>query len=124
MNLKPYLDAAQAADAEKKRILAEMDAAFNEGTPEGKEKALSLRPALDEATAKAEEANRLYTSMRDASLEQNNLGALFTVPPDPAIPSNQSNADGTPKSMTRAEYNALHPRERLAYAKSGGELTD
>jgi len=125
MNLKPYLDAAQAADAEKKRILAEMDAAFNEGTPEGKEKALSLRPALDEATAKADQANQLYASMRDASLVTDNMASFFTVPPDPAVPSlNQSDESGKPKTMALPEFKALTPRERLAFAKSGGKLTD
>jgi hypothetical protein len=63
-NLKPYYDAALSADAEVKRILAEMDAAFNSATEEGKQKALEMRPALDAAKAKAEESNKLYISMR------------------------------------------------------------
>ena len=45
VNLKPYYDSAIAADAEVQRILNDMDAAFNEGTDEGKTKALELRPA-------------------------------------------------------------------------------
>jgi len=120
-NLKPYYDAAFAADAEVKRILNEMDVAFSDGTPEGKEKALSLRPALDEAQKKAKEANELYASMRDASLVNDNAASLFTAPPDPA---KDDQKDASPKVMKRAEFNALTPKDRLAFAKSGGRVED
>ncbi len=83
-NLKPYYDAALAERADVKRIMAEMDAAFNEGTEDGKKKALELRPALDDAKLKAEEASKLYNSMRDASLVNDSAASLFTTPPDPA----------------------------------------
>jgi len=128
-NLKPYYDAALKADDEVKRILAEMDAAFNEGTDEGKKKALELRPALDEAKTKAEEANKLYASMRDASLVNDNTASLFTTPPDPANQTDQENRSPgkkfiTPKSLRLNEYRALSPRDRLAFAKSGGQISD
>jgi hypothetical protein len=119
-NLKPYLDAAVAADNEVKQILAEMDAAFTEGTEEGKKKALELRPALDEAKVKAEQANALYVSMRDASLVSDNVAALFTSPADPAQEPDQAEA----KVMTRAAYRQLSPHDRLAFSKGGGKLTD
>jgi hypothetical protein len=121
-NLKPMYDAALAADAEVKRILNEMDAAFNEGTEESKQKAIELRPALDEAKAKAEEANKLYASMRDASLVNDNAAPLFSAPPDPAINNDQE--DKGPKVMKRADFNALHPKARLAFSKSGGTLEE
>jgi hypothetical protein len=122
-NLKPYYDAALAADAEVKRILAEMDAAFNDGTPEGKEKALSLRPALDEAQKKAKDANELYASMRDASLVNDSMAALFTTPPDPAT-SDQKDDSKSPKVMKRSDFQALSPKDRLAFAKADGRLED
>jgi HK97 family phage major capsid protein len=64
MNLKPYFDAAQAADANVQTIAAKIDQHFSAG--EGKE-ALEMRASLDEARAKAKNANDLYLSMRDAA---------------------------------------------------------
>jgi hypothetical protein len=119
-NLKPYYDAAFKADEEVKRILAEMDTLFNDGTEEGKQKALQLRPALDEAQAEAKEANQLYTSMRDASLVNDSMASLFTTPADPASQAR----DESPKIMKLSEFHALSPRERLAFAKSGGALEE
>jgi len=120
-NLKPYYDAALAADANVKRILAEMDAAFTDGTDEGKEKALSLRPALDEAQKKAEEANRLYASMRDASLTNDSASSLFTLPPDPA--ANDQKDDG-PKVINRAAFDAMSVSDRQKYIGAGGRIVD
>lgn len=120
-NLKSFYDAALAADAEVKRILNEMDVAFTEGTEEGKDKALALRPALDEAKSKAEDANRLYISVRDASLVSNQAAPLFVPPPDPASNDPQG-AD--PKVMNRAAFRALDPAAQMAYIKGGGRLED
>jgi len=121
-NLKPYYDSALAADAEVKRILAEMDVAFTDGTEEGKEKALSLRPALDEAQKKAEEANKLYASMRDASLVNDSAASLFTTPPDPAA-TTTANEKGSPV-MKRVEFDALSPARRMKHMKAGGIVED
>ena len=120
LNLKPYLEAAQAADTEKTRIANEIDALFNDGTAEGKKKALELRPALDEAKSQAEQANQMYVTMRDASLVNDNAAALFT-PADPAA-TDQKETDS--KVMKVSEYRALSPRERLAFAQAGGKLED
>lgn len=115
VNLKPYYDAALAADAEKQTIMAEMDAAFNEGTEEGKTKALELRPALDAAKVKAEEANKLYASMRDASANSTSAPSKFV--------SDQTDAEESGKNVkTFAEYQALTPKERLAFSKAGGRI--
>ena len=122
-NLKPYYDAALAADAEVKRILNEMDVAFNDGTDAGKEKALSLRPALDEAKRKAEQANQLYISMRDASLVNDNAAAMFTMPPDPANNDQDSN-NGSPAKINRAGFKALDPAARMNFIKAGGTVTE
>jgi hypothetical protein len=120
-NLKPYYDAALSADTEVKRILNEMDTLFNAGTEEGKKKALELRPALDEAKIKAEQANSLYVSMRDASLVNDNAAALFSSPADPAAPDQQG---GDSKVMNRAAFRALEPAARMSFTKSGGKIVD
>lgn len=117
VNLKPYYDAALAADAEKQQIMADMDAAFNEGTEEGKAKALELRPALDAAKVKAEEANKLYASMRDASANGTSAPSKFVS--DQTEPQVEDD-----KVKTLAEFNALTPAERLAFSKAGGRVID
>jgi hypothetical protein len=121
-NLKPYYDAAFAADAEVKKILNEMDTHFNAGTEEGKKKALELRPALDEAKVKSEQANTLYISMRDASLTNDNVGALFSSPADPAASSDQHGPES--KVMNRAAFRQLSPNARASFSKAGGKLVD
>jgi len=121
MNLKPYYDAALKADEETKRILAEMDAAFNDGTPEGKQKALDLRPALEKAQIQAKEANQLYASMRDASLVNDSMASLFTTPPDLA---QQVQKDDSPKVINRAGFTALSPTARIAFTRAGGKIVD
>lgn len=120
-NLKPYYDAAFAADTEVKRILVEMDAAFTEGTDEGTKKALELRPALDEAKAKSDEANRLYVSMRDAAQTSDAAAALFVPPADPASPDPVGD---TAKVMNRSAFDALHPMEQAAFIVGGGIIED
>lgn len=121
MQLKPYYDAALGADTEVKRILNEMDTLFNDGTEEGKKKALELRPALDEAKSKAEQANQLYASMRDASLVNDNAAALFTPPADPAA---QNDKGENPKVINRAGFTALDPAARMAFIKAGGTIVE
>ncbi len=121
-NLKPYLDAARAADDEVKRILNGMDTHFNDGTEDGKKKALELRPALDEAKLKAQEANQLYVSMRDASLVNDNAAALFTPPADPAAQSDRK--EEGPRVIKRNEFDALTAAARMTYMKSGGRVED
>lgn len=119
--LKPVLDAAIAADNDVKRILNEMDIAFNEGTEDGKQKALELRPALDEAKTKAEKANQLYVSMRDASLVSDNAAPLFVPPPDPAT---QEPKDASPKALSLPEFKALTPAAQMKFVKRGGKVTE
>lgn len=118
-NLKTYLDAAIAADDEVKRIVNEIDAYFSDGTDEGKKKALELRPALDEAKNKSLDANKLYISMRDASLTQSDA-SLFSAPADPE--NNQG--DKTPKIVNREVLRNMSPAERMNHIRSGGKVTE
>ena len=64
INLKQFFDAAQAADAAVTKIATEINALFEAGDTE---KALALRPKLDELKAKAKDASQMYLSMREAS---------------------------------------------------------
>jgi hypothetical protein len=115
MDLKPYYDAAVAAEAEVKRVALEIDGHFTAGETD---KALELRPALDEAKNKAKDANDLYLSMRNAH-EGKGVEAQF-VPANPdAAP--QGSADEK-KSMTRLEFLALNASERMSFILAGGTV--
>lgn len=120
-NLKPYLDAAVSADADVQRVMAEIDVAFNLGTPEGQTQAIEMRAKLDAAKAKAISANELYVSMRDASLVSDNAAANFTAPPDPAKNDPESSSK---KVKKYSEFQALSPAKRMEFVKSGGTVED
>jgi hypothetical protein len=64
MNLKKYLDAANEAEARVSQIAAQIDTHFEAGETD---KALEMRPQLDEAKGKALQAHNLYLSMLNAT---------------------------------------------------------
>jgi hypothetical protein len=115
MDLKPYYDAALAAEGEIKRIANAINDHFTAGE---NDQALELRPELDAAKAKAQTANELYASMRNATTESD-LPKLFV----PANPDVQTPADKI-KVMDRLTFDALSPHERMRFIKSGGQIID
>ena len=116
MKLKELYDAAKAADEKVQEVMQDMITAFEDGTEEGKLKALDLRPALDEAKAKAEEANRLYISARDADIEDPDSAARKFVP--------AGGENSVRKQMTRAEFEALSAAERMTFMLADGKLIE
>lgn len=116
-NLKPVLDAARAADEKVSQVMGEMLAAFEEGTEEGKARALEMRGALDQAKEEARTANDLYVSMRDAAAGEDDAARKF-VPVEGAKPENQA------REISRAEYEALDYAERHAFLSAGGSIVE
>ena len=116
-NLKPYYDAVLSAEAHVQNVMAQIDEAFNLGTPEGQAQALALRESLDAAKSQAKSINELYVSMRDASLVSDNGVSNFTAPADPA-------QGGSQKQMSRAAFGVLDPQARMEFLKAGGEVLD
>jgi ElaB/YqjD/DUF883 family membrane-anchored ribosome-binding protein len=120
LDLKPYFDTVNAAEAEVQRVASELDALFREGTDESKVKALELRPALDEAQSKHADAVSLYEAMQLAN-RPNDIAKNF-VPVSNATPEP---AEGSqPTTIKRAEYDKMSLRERAFYIRSGGTLED
>lgn len=120
IDLKPYLDSATKADEKVQSIIGEMDAAFNDGTDEGKLKALELKPTLDEAKEKAKQANELYVSIRDASLTGDNAASNFVAAQ--GTPVNPESAAG--KQMDRKAFTALNASARMKFIQDGGKVVD
>lgn len=120
MDLKKYFDRAKADSDEVTRLQNELDTEFNSGTDEGIQKAIDLQPTLEAAVKSAAESNKLYLSMRDAANLTGNAASLF-VSNDPE--SEDEEAEGE-KVLTLAAFNALTPKERLAFSKAGGRIQD
>lgn len=98
MDIKTFYDAANQADQEVNRIRGEIKNAFDAND---KKKAMELRPALDEAKTKADEANALYVSMRDAG-ETNEAGRKFTPVSNEALNIGMSPKEVKNYSLIRA----------------------
>ena len=117
--LKGTYDRVLQAQAERDLIVNEIETAMALGTPEGDENALAMQPQLDVAQKKVVDLETLYTNMQ-AIAKAGKINAQF-VPV-----SNTSNdaiqEEKEPKVLDLAAYNQLSPRERLAFAKSGGKI--
>ncbi len=120
LDLKPYFDAVNAAEAEVQRIANDLDALFRQGTDESKAQALALRPALDAAQSKHAEAVSLYEAMQKAN-RPNDVARNF-VPISNTLPGQ---AEGRqPAVIKRQEYDRMSLVDRALFVKSGGTLED
>jgi len=121
LDLKPFFDAVNTADAEVQRIANEVAECFQEGSEESKLKALvDLRPALDEAQRKHAEAVSLYESMQKAN-RPNDIAKNFVPVSDEA----PEPAEGSqPSVIKRAEYDKMSLVDRSKYVRLGGTIED
>ena len=120
LDLKPYFDAVNAAEAEVQRVANELNALFCEGTDESQAQAVALRPALDEAQSKHADAVALYEAMQKAN-RPNDIARNF-------IPVSSSSPDpddvNQPTVIKRAEYDKLTLVDRAKFVRSGGSIED
>jgi hypothetical protein len=119
MNLKPYFDAAQAANAEVLDVANKIDAAFSLGTEDGTAQAMEMRQSLDEAQARAEAAGKLYQSMKNAAATGENAAKFV-----PASVSTETAAQAGKKVISRAEFDQLSYADRYTFFKDGGSVMD
>lgn len=120
LDLKPYFDAVNAAKDEEQRVANEIDTLFQEGTDEGKVKALALRPALEDAQNKLAEATKLYETMQLAN-RPNDVAKNF-IPISNTQPDDEE--ANQPTIIKRQEYEALSQFEKGKFIKSGGRMED
>lgn len=118
-DLKLYQDRKRAADEEVIRLKSEIDTLSNSGSDEDLQKAIEMLPALEEANTKANEAGRLYSTMREANIHA--TAASLFVSNDPESEEDEAEDE---KVLTLAAFNALAPKERLAFSKAGGRIQD
>lgn len=119
LDLKPYFDAVNAAEAEVQSIAHEIDELFREETDESKAKALELRPALDEAQSKYADAISFYETMQMAN-RPNDIAKNFV----PVSRTTQEAEGNQPTVIKRQEYDRMSLVDRARFIKSGGTLQD
>ena len=114
-DLKPFFDRAKTDSDEVIRLQNELYTLFNNGTDEGIQAAIDLQPALDTATEKAAQSNKLYISMRNADNATSTAAPLFV-----SETNTQEEEQEETKPLTLAAFNALDPRDRMKYVRAGG----
>jgi ElaB/YqjD/DUF883 family membrane-anchored ribosome-binding protein len=120
LDLKPYFDAVNAAEADVQKVANQLDELFRQGTEESKVQALALRPALDEAQNKHAEAMSLYEAMQKAN-RPNDIAKNFV----PVSNTNPTEAEGhQPTVIKRQDYDKLSLVDRANFVKSGGTIQD
>jgi ElaB/YqjD/DUF883 family membrane-anchored ribosome-binding protein len=120
LDLKPYLDAVNAANDDVQRVAHEIDALITEGTDESKEKALGMRSALEDAQAKHADAVAMYEAMQKAN-RPNDIAKNFV----PVSQTNPAEAEGNqPTMIKRSEYDKLPLDDRAKFVRSGGKIED
>jgi hypothetical protein len=119
-NLKPFIDAVNAAADEVQRIASEIYALYEEGSVESKVKALDLRPALDQAEAEHEKQLALYESMQKAH-RPNEIAKNF-IPISTAQPDQTEGSQ--PTVIKRSAYNEMSLVQRAQFIKSNGTVED
>jgi hypothetical protein len=118
LDLKPYYDAVVTAEANLKAKAEEINALFFLGTDEAKTQALALRPALDEAQNKYDQAAVLYESLKKANSISNVAAAFVPV-------SDTSPTPDAPRGvMKRIDFFALLPAAREEHLRKGGKVED
>lgn len=120
-DFKALYDRVLLAQAEVQGIVNEIKAAMAKGTDDSAAEAFALESRLDEAIAKRDQAQAFYDKVVKAHQGSEELMKQF-VPASttPVTPEQEKPKD----KMTRAEYNALSPKERLIFAQAGGQLEE
>jgi ATP-dependent Lon protease len=103
-DFKSVFDALNAANAEVTAKAVEIEDLFKAGEVE---QALAKEPELDEATAKADQLEGLYNKIVAAS--RRDVEAIFV----PA--SEEANEKDEPKTISRAEFDALSLHEQASF---------
>ncbi len=116
IDLKGPYDVLNKAIEARDQQAAEIAALLSEGTDEAVTQALALRVTLDALQADLDGKKALYDKLVNVNTPSET--ARMFVPTTPTAEGEEK-----PQAMTLAEYNNLTPQERLAYAKSGGKIT-
>jgi len=121
MDLKPYYDKVLSLQAKTQGVMAKIDDALKLGTAEGDEQALAMQGELEAALAEQEKAESFYNTLLKGSKTATNPVKNFLPVEQTEI---EEEEDKSPKVMKLPEFQALTPKERLAYVNAGGKIED
>lgn len=120
-DLKPSLDAVNAAKDEEQRLANEILTLLGDGTEESKLKALvELQPKLDQAQEDLAKAEAQYESLQKAN-RPNDIAKNF-VPVSNTSPEDE--VDEQPTTIKRDAFNKLSLDDQAKFIRSGGTLED
>ncbi len=111
INLDVYKAVLDKANARVEQIMGRINAALNEGTEAGVDKALALRPILKAAQAEAADAEKLYRSKRNAS--------IVDVAGQKRGPGDELQLSSF-RILPRAAFDTLSAKERRDFVRRGG----
>lgn len=120
IDLKPYFDAVNAAEADVQRVASDLDALFRQDTDEARAEALAMQPVLEAAQAKQAEAARLYESMQLANRPNEAAKNYVPVSTTQAEPVEGSQ----PSVIKRSAYDGLSLVDRARFIQTGGTIED
>lgn len=118
IDLKGPYDMVNAAEAALQKQAAEIADLLALGTDEATQSALALQESLDTLQADYNGKKALYAKLVQAN-QPSDVAAMF-VPASPTA-TEEEKKDSV---MTLAEFNAMTPRDRLAFANRGGKIQE
>lgn len=118
IDLKGPYDMVEAARVAYEQKAAEIAALLNEGTEENVTKALALQESLDTLQTEYEGKKALYAKLVQAN-QPSDVTSLFVPVSDTTPDAEEKQPKGV---MSLKEYNAMSPRDRLAFAQAGGKI--
>jgi signal peptide peptidase SppA len=119
-DLKPFYDAVMSAEEEVQQLAKQISDLYAEGSDESKAKILDIKPQLDAALKKKDEAVTLYESMQKAN-RPNDVAKNF-IPISNTSPEDAESRQ--PTVIKRADYDALSLVDRAKFIRSGGTVED
>jgi hypothetical protein len=107
IDLTYYWNLATSAEEENQNLMSEAKMLLNSGIPSDQEKALAMRPSLEEARKKVEVTSATYRAVRDNTFCLNDLSDVTRD-----------------KIINRAIFDKLDPQKRWDFMKQGGKVKD
>ncbi|MGI6260020.1 MAG: hypothetical protein ACOYKC_09210 [Anaerolineaceae bacterium] len=115
---KNSYDLVNARSQKVKELALEIDAKLGQGSDEAIQEALDLRPALEEAEQKLNEAQELYQQLQNSAKKADDVAALFVPVSDEA-----ARVAGESNVVSRDAWEKMSPKEQTAFVEKGGKVS-
>lgn len=115
---KNSYDLVNARSQKVKELALEIDAKLGQGSDEAIQEALDLRPALEEAEQKLNEAQELYQQLQNSAKKADDVAALF-VP----VSAEAARVAGESNVISRDAWEEMTPKEQTAFVEKGGKVS-